>query len=457
VYDAVGNLTQAVTPAGTTNRTYDLADRVTTSGYTYDDNGALTADPARGYGYDGFGRLTSISGTTAASYSLDGTGNRVAQTVAGVTTSFDLDVSAANPTILADGTRRYLPGDPSAGYDLAGTWYSALADQAGSAHSTVSSAGTQSSITRYDPFGAARPGSTIPAGIGYAGEWADPTGLVNLRARAYDPAAGRFTSRDGVAGLAPAPQTANRYSYALNGPYRYSDPSGHFVNAIYQNAPFLVSMALTFTPGIGLAYGGFMAVTGYDPITGHHLSDLERGLAILPIAGKAFSTLSHLGEGAADAGRLAKADDLASIGRAEGGGARGSIALDSSSARALASSNTTVAAQITEHVAGRQMIMSQTAANEFARATARLAGPAERQAAQRLMSQVKVVADNPSARVAGLRITRAVSPSDINIFGTADRMGIPILTSDARFGRGAAAQGVHLDVIVHDPMSFTGR
>ena len=322
MYDAVGNLTQAITPTGTTNRAYDLADRVTTSGYTYDDNGALTADPARGYGYDGFGRLVSISGTTAATYSLDGAGNRLAQTFAGVTTSFDLDVSVANPTILADGTRTYLPGDPAAGYAESGTWYSALADQAGSPHSTVSEAGTQSGITRYDPFGAARPGSTVPAGIGYAGEWADATGLVNLRSRAYDPSAGRFTSRDGFAGLAPSPQTANRYSYALNGPYRYTDPSGRFVSAIYANAPFLLSMALTATPGVGLLYGGLMAVTGYDPITGHHLSDLERGLAILPLAGKAFSTLSHLGEGAADAGRLAKADDLASIGRAGSGRTR---------------------------------------------------------------------------------------------------------------------------------------
>ncbi len=195
-----------------------------------------------------------------------------------------------------------------AGYDLAGTWYSALADQAGSAHSTVSQAGTQSSITRYDPFGAARPGSTIPAGIGYAGEWADATGLVNLRARAYDPAAGRFTSRDGFAGLLPSPQTANRYSYALNGPYRYSDPSGRFVNAIYQHGPMLMSMAIQMTPVIGDAYSVLTGVIGFDPIAGVSLSSEERGLAIASavVIGGGFHLLSRLGTDVASAAKVGK-------------------------------------------------------------------------------------------------------------------------------------------------------
>lgn len=114
--------------------------------------------------------------------------------------------------MLGDGTRKYLPGDPGAGYDQGGTWWSALTDGVGSAHSYVSQTGTQSTITRYDPFGAARPGSTVGTGVGFAGEWRDPAGLINLRARAYDPSLGRFTSRDSFGGLGVAPQTANRYS-----------------------------------------------------------------------------------------------------------------------------------------------------------------------------------------------------------------------------------------------------
>ena len=102
------------------------------------------------------------------------------------------------------------------------------------------------------------------------------------------------------------------------------------------------------------------------------------------------------------------------------------------------------------------MTMSQTAADEFQGAVARLAGPLEKSYAQDLMNQVRVVADNPSARAAALQVTRRVGANDIQIFGTADNMGIPIFTSDMTFLRGATAQGVDFDAIVHPPMSFLG-
>jgi RHS repeat-associated protein len=213
---------------------------------------------------------------------------------------FDLRGELA--TILGDGTRRYLPGDPSAGYEQAGTWYSALTDQLGSPHSTVSQSGVQSAITRWDPFGAVRPGSSVTGGIGFAGEWRDPAGLIDLRARAYDPATGRFTSRDPFGGLGVAPQTANRYSYALNGPYRYADPSGRFVNAVVANAPLLLSIAISSTPIVGDAYSALTGLIGYDPIAGISLSSEERALALASAAviGGGFHLLSRVGDKVAD-------------------------------------------------------------------------------------------------------------------------------------------------------------
>ena len=165
-----------------------------------------------------------------AHYTLDGAGLRRAETINGLATSFDLDLAAANPTILADGTRTYLPGDPAAGYEPAGTWWYGLTTAQGTPISAVSTAGAMTPPVHLDPFGAARPGSTVAPGIGYGGEWADPTGLVNLCARAYDPAADRFTSRDSFAGYAGLPQTENRYAYGLGNPLGYVDPAGHFVN-----------------------------------------------------------------------------------------------------------------------------------------------------------------------------------------------------------------------------------
>jgi Protein of unknown function (DUF1308)/Protein of unknown function (DUF3349) len=95
------------------------------------------------------------------------------------------------------------------------------------------------------------------------------------------------------------------------------------------------------------------------------------------------------------------------------------------------------------------MTMSQTAADEFQNAAARLAGPLEKGYADDLMSQVQVVPDNPSAAAEGLQLTGRVGANDIQIFGTADNMGIPIFTSDMNFLRGAYAQGVEFDAIMH--------
>jgi YD repeat-containing protein len=96
----------------------------------YDALGNLTSDGTYGnrtYSYDTLGRLTGVTGIgTTAAYALDGAGNRTAETINGVMTSFDLDVSIPNPTILADGVRKFLPGDPAAGYESGGTWRNAL-------------------------------------------------------------------------------------------------------------------------------------------------------------------------------------------------------------------------------------------------------------------------------------------------------------------------------------------
>ncbi|NLT24050.1 MAG: RHS repeat-associated core domain-containing protein [Syntrophorhabdus sp.] len=56
----------------------------------------------------------------------------------------------------------------------------------------------------------------------------DETGLYNYNARLYDPELGRFISADS---LVPEPgnlQAFNRYSYCVNNPLVYMDPSGHW-------------------------------------------------------------------------------------------------------------------------------------------------------------------------------------------------------------------------------------
>ena len=159
------------------------------------------------------GRLTAVSGPNQnATYTLDGAGNRVAATVNGSPTTFDLDPRGL-PTVLMEGGRKYLPGMPEAGYDEGGTWWNALTSQQGSVHQFVSQAGAGSDIYRYDAYGSARPGSATPPRFGYAGEWRDASDLYNLRARAYDPSLGRLR----LAGLLRRPRrrTADRQPLRL--------------------------------------------------------------------------------------------------------------------------------------------------------------------------------------------------------------------------------------------------
>ena len=54
------------------------------------------------------------------------------------------------------------------------------------------------------------------------------TGLEYAQARYYNPTHGRFTSVDPLTASATIrnPQTLNRYSYALNSPYKFTDPLG---------------------------------------------------------------------------------------------------------------------------------------------------------------------------------------------------------------------------------------
>lgn len=51
-------------------------------------------------------------------------------------------------------------------------------------------------------------------------------GYQYLRARYYDPATGRFISKDPFAGLLGSPKTQSPYSYVLNNPINHVDPSG---------------------------------------------------------------------------------------------------------------------------------------------------------------------------------------------------------------------------------------
>jgi RHS repeat-associated protein len=95
----------------------------------------------------------------------------------------------------------------------------------------TNSSGSQiGSTIKYRPFGETLSGS-VPTDKLFTGQRLDDvTGLYFYNARYYDPTIGRFISPDTVIQSMADTQCLNRFSYALNNPLKYIDPSGHIVS-----------------------------------------------------------------------------------------------------------------------------------------------------------------------------------------------------------------------------------
>jgi RHS repeat-associated protein len=241
-YDAVGNRTSEQDSSGQTTYSYDAGDELTSSTgpggsatYGHDANGNQTTSGAWTYSFNLAGQLASATdGATSVSYTHDGDGNRTTATAAGTTTRFAWDSNFALPQLALEQDssggliRRYLYGNGR----ISMTTPQMTAYYSSDAVGTVTdlSSGDGSLAGRYDsrPFGDAQTSSQLDPTVAenpfdFAGEYKDPTtGLINLRARQYGPARGRFVSPDPLgsqAGNGP-------YVYAGNNPLRYTDPGG---------------------------------------------------------------------------------------------------------------------------------------------------------------------------------------------------------------------------------------
>ncbi len=99
-------------------------------------------------------------------------------------------------------------------------------DALGSPVAVTNEAGQVIDRTQYEPFGVT---ISKPAydGIGYAGHVMDgATGLTYMQQRYYDPGIGRFLSVDPIAADGNTGAKFNRYAYALDNPYKFTDPDG---------------------------------------------------------------------------------------------------------------------------------------------------------------------------------------------------------------------------------------
>ncbi|MFI7026035.1 polymorphic toxin-type HINT domain-containing protein [Micromonospora sp. NPDC049900] len=262
--DAVGNRTKEVArnltseitrdytlPTGGTNATRPHAVTAVTTKIT----GA--ADVVTRYAYDNAGntvcRPTSTGANTcpagggSQTLAWDAEGRLSSVSVAGNTVATNIHDADGARWIRRDatGTTLYLPGQElrrDSGGGLTGTRYYSFSgqvcamrtaggltwlyvDHQGTQHAVVAASTQQATIRRQLPYGALRTSPVWPNQKGFVGGDIDPTGLISIGARHYDPSLGRFVSVDPVMDLA-SPQQHHGYSYANNSPISLSDPSG---------------------------------------------------------------------------------------------------------------------------------------------------------------------------------------------------------------------------------------
>jgi len=251
-YDAVGNRQSATENGVLTTYSYDMNDRMLTSTqagvtttYGYDDNGNTLSQTINGddtnFGYDARNKLISAVHYQASSpvsnvyFQYDIDGNRTRKTDNGTIVNFVVDRNQSYAQVVQETNDQnatqvtYTHGDDLVSQDRANSINYYNYDGLGSTRSLTDSFGQVTDTYDYNAYGTLlnQTGSTANNFL-YTGEQYDPA-LKDyyLRARYYDPSAGRFTQMDTYQGSATDPITLHKYLYANGDPVDGRDPSGY--------------------------------------------------------------------------------------------------------------------------------------------------------------------------------------------------------------------------------------
>ncbi|GIO36302.1 hypothetical protein J41TS12_11630 [Paenibacillus antibioticophila] len=257
-YDLNKNIVGRTQNGVTDNFTYDLLNRIhTESGeknktYTYDQRGNIQNIEGRelrglsnaDFTFNSLNRLTKVKTEDGieVSYTYNGDGLLYERLEGNSRTRYyydeaakliaEADVSSGTPSL----TYTYI-------YDLSGRLWSRVDHSSsqvqyyqlnghGDVVGLTDSQGQQLNAYTYDIWGNPETEEeTVPNIFRYSGEyWDSTTDLQYLRARWYDPNAGRFVSKDPYQGSLDNPLSLNRYSYVESNPLVYVDPSGNIIS-----------------------------------------------------------------------------------------------------------------------------------------------------------------------------------------------------------------------------------
>ena len=160
-------------------------------------------------------------------------------------------------------------------------------DHLGSTSAMSDESGTlvTGSVTRYLPYGGYR--TAAGANLtdhGFTGHKHNSyIKLVDMKARWYSPQLGRFISADSIIPDPLNPQSFNRYSYVLNSPLNYTDPTGHAVDCgddCYLNDEAIAAYLMAGIPRdfvvdrLNAEWGGVLPAGNTE--LGHFVADVAR-------------------------------------------------------------------------------------------------------------------------------------------------------------------------------------
>lgn len=207
-------------------------------------SGATCASPpssgATGYAWNAYGELCWSGPTTSSpscgsppsgvtQYGYDGNGNRITETSpSGATEDFTWDTSGSTPLLLQDGTNAYIYGPmmfggtaPVEQINLSSGAASYLTSAPSGVQLVLAQSGSVVNESSYSTYGTQSNSASAATPFGFQGGYTDPTGLIFLIHRYYDPSTGQFLSVDPEVAT-----TVQPYAYANDDPLNLTDPTG---------------------------------------------------------------------------------------------------------------------------------------------------------------------------------------------------------------------------------------
>lgn len=260
MYSADGNRTEFRVGGDATAYEYDRADRLMKAGaetFRFDDVGRLAerkaAQGTTTYEYDADGRLAAVvlASGQRVSYGYAPTGERVWREVDGKRTWYLTDglevLAELGDDLIVRATYLQGPGiDQVLALTRGEQTLYVHADRRGSIRALTDADAKIAGTYQYDAFGRilAQAGA-VASPFHFTGrEFDEATGLYYFRARWYDPALGRFLTKDPQPGSIDEPLSLNPYQYVVNNPLRRIDPLGtEGVNPnVTMDSPLAVTM-----------------------------------------------------------------------------------------------------------------------------------------------------------------------------------------------------------------------